>query len=121
MNETRDTEDSQVRNEFGMPAAGWQHRGNGGVYAPIDASSNKALPWFSATIAGLGFGGLIILCMLQPWRTEDRASQAELRAEFAQSLAKQQSAIDRAKEDAAIAKDWTDQKNAELKIYRGAK
>lgn len=116
-------QDNQFWHEFQRPAAGWENKGNGGVYAPIDASTNKALPWavLAAMFGGMGFAGVLVLSMLKPWETADRAARAELRAEFAELLAEQQSAIDRAKQDAAIAKDWTDQKNAELKVYRGAK
>lgn len=41
-----------------------------------------------------------------------------IRAEFAQDMADLRSDVDRAKQDSAQAKDWTDQKNTELKTLR---
>lgn len=118
MSEPQDMVDSQVRNEFGMPLAGWVHRGNGGVYAPVSASVNSALNWAAALFGGLGFGGLIVLCLIRPWETSDRAIRAEIRSDFAQQIEALNSAVSRAKQDASQAKDWTDQRNTELKTLR---
>ena len=54
-----------------------------------DNSTNKPMPWvaLASLFGGLGFGGVMVLCVLKPWETADRAAQAELRAEFAQDIA----------------------------------
>jgi hypothetical protein len=82
--------DSQYEHEFLPPNTGWQHRGNGGVYAPIDASTNRPMPWvaLACLCGGLGFGGLIILCILAPWRAQSELSEARMRAEFSDRFAK---------------------------------
>lgn len=50
---------------------------------------NGPMPWvaLACLFGGLGFGGMVVLCLLKPWEASDRAAQAELRAEFAQELA----------------------------------
>jgi hypothetical protein len=76
----------------------------------VDNSNNKALPWavLAALFGGLGFGGVVVLCLLRPWETSDRASQAELRAEFAQRLA----AVEKDAGDAAsISEIWRNRVN----------
>jgi ABC-type transport system involved in cytochrome bd biosynthesis fused ATPase/permease subunit len=82
---------------------------------------NPALPWITAMLAGTACGLVIALCLLQPWEHAARAAKAEMRAEFAEQLAQQDARIQDARESARIAKDWTDQKNAELKVYRSTK
>jgi hypothetical protein len=93
--------DSQYEHEFLPPNTGWQHRGNGGVYAPIDASSNKALPWivFSWFLSGGAIIGLLIWSILAPSlidsRVEGRVAKAEAMAELA-------------RKEASVAKDIVD-------------
>ncbi|MGL4296797.1 MAG: hypothetical protein ACRCTG_13880, partial [Aestuariivirga sp.] len=69
--------------------------------------TNDALPWAwtAALFGGLGFGGLIVLCLLRPWETSDRAAQAELRAEFAERFSDVSAEAKQAGDDAAIWKN----------------
>lgn len=97
--------DSQYEHEFLPPNVGWQHRGNGGVYAPIDASSNRALPWISAVLAGFAAGGVLVLCLLKPWESTSAQAKAELRAELAQEIADARAESKQAGTDAAIWKN----------------
>lgn len=50
---------------------------------------NEALPWavLAALFGGLGFGGVVVLCLLKPWESSDRVVKAELLAELAQEIA----------------------------------
>jgi len=102
------SEDSQYEHEFMSPQNGWQHRGNGGVYAPIDASSNKSLPWivFSWFLSGGSIIGLILLAIILPSyvdsKIEGRVAKAEAIAELA-------------RRDASISKDMVDLDRAKLK------
>lgn len=83
---------------------------------PVDQSTdnsvgkNDALPWAwtAALFGGLGFGGVIVLCLLKPWETSDRAAQAELRAEFAQRIARTEALAELARKEASTAKDMVD-------------
>jgi hypothetical protein len=76
-----------------QPRAWWQHNGNGGVYAPVDASQNKALPWivFSWFLSGGALIGLVILSIVAPSlidsRVEARVARAEALAELARKEA----------------------------------
>ncbi len=78
MSTPEDMRDCQWRNEFGQPLAGWQHRGNGGVYAPIDASQNKLLPWiaFAMLIAGIAIA-MSISAKLDAARSERETRMLE--------------------------------------------
>lgn len=117
-----DMRECEDRNGFGLPATGWQHRGNGGVYAPIDASNNKALPWtvLAALFGGLGFGGVIVLALMSRGQieAEGRAVRAEVRAEFAQQLAALRSDMDVAKYEASIAKNTVQKLEARQDVRR---
>lgn len=108
MSEPQDMVESQVRNEFGMPFAGWVHRGNGGVYAPVNTSVNSALNWAAALFGGGAIVGVLVICLLRPWQSDDRAAQAELRAEFAQRFA----AVEKdAGDAAAVSEIWRNRVN----------
>lgn len=93
--------DSQYEHEFMPPNAGWQHRGNGGVYAPIDASKNKALPWiaFSWFLSGGAVLGLIIGSIVAPSLIDSRVEARVARAEALSELARK---------EASTAKDIVD-------------
>lgn len=58
----------------------------------VGKRTNDALPWcvLAALFGGLGFGGLVVLCLLVPWRAQGELSEAKMRAEFAQAIAKAQ-------------------------------
>ncbi len=66
---------------------------------------NPALPWLTSVMAGGALFGMVVICLLQPWRTEARAAKAELRAEFAQLIADAQAEAKQAGDDAAIWKN----------------
>jgi hypothetical protein len=79
----------QARDAWGNPIQIFGPHSRGNYSHQDDHSNNKALPWavLAALFGGLGFGGLVVLCLLKPWETSDRAVQAELRAEFGQDIA----------------------------------
>lgn len=84
---------------------------------------NELLPWFVilSLVAGSALALVIEDKADRPQQLEwvMRVAKAETEAKLAPQIAKLQTDMERAKQDAAIAKDWTDQKNAELKILRG--
>ncbi len=77
------------------------------INQPTDNSNNKALPWavLAALFGGMGFGGVLVLCVLAPWDAADRSLKAEVRAEYAQAVADAQAEARAAGTDAAIWKN----------------
>jgi hypothetical protein len=73
---------------------------------------NDALPWavLAALFGGLGFGGLVIMAIMMPqqMRAETRAAGAEIRAEFAQGVARAQALAELARKEASTAVDTVD-------------
>jgi len=78
MSTSEDMAESQIRNEFGMPSTGWVHHGTGGVYAPVDNSQNKLLPWIAVAmlIAGIAVA-LAVGAMLNASRAERETRMLE--------------------------------------------
>ncbi|HYE70609.1 MAG TPA: hypothetical protein VD932_03700 [Aquabacterium sp.] len=73
---------------------------------------NEALPWavMAALFGGLAFGGLIIMAIMMPqqMRAETRAAQTEIRAEFAQEIARIDAKADSA---SAVSDVWRNRVN----------
>lgn len=132
MSTSKDMAECEIRNSEGYP----RHHGpstrpratvrSGGapltshVDQSVDNSNNKALPWavLAALFGGLGFGGLVVLCMLKPWETADRAAHAELRAEFAQDIADAKAQAHDAATDAKLWKNKVNTLEARLNERR---
>lgn len=95
-------------------------------------SHNDLVPWFVglsivlAVVALVAGAALALAIRGEQTRTRDmelmgRVVKAETEAKLAPQIAKLQTDMARAMQDAAQAKDWTDSKNTELKTLRGAK
>ncbi len=87
------------------------------VNAKVDQSNsgnvNHHLPWLM--LISMVATAALVMCILG-YIYGPRL----IRAEFAQDIANLRSDVNRAKQDSAQAKDWTDQKNTELKTLRKA-
>lgn len=102
-------------------------------------SYNDLVPWFVLMGVSLLVVGMIAAASLalvidakadrqaeQQYRKEQldlaiRVAKAETESKLAPAISKLQTDMARAMQDAAQAKDWTDQKNTELKTLRGSK
>lgn len=80
----------------------------------VDRSSNRALPWISAILAGFAAGGVLVICLLKPWEESARRAQAELRAERSQEIADIRAEAKQAGDDAAIWKNRVGRIEAKL-------
>jgi hypothetical protein len=104
------------------PRARVECQPGGAITAPTtidqrqDNSVNKALPWgvIGAVFGGMGFAmglaALLVLCIGGPAYMDARAGrmQAELRAEFAQGVARTQALAELARKEASTAVDTVD-------------
>lgn len=98
-------EDSEFSHGWGT---GWTNRGDGGVYAPISQSVNPGLSWAAAVFGGGALFAVLVMAILKPWETADRAVAAELRVEFEQRVSRTEALAELARKEASTAKDITD-------------
>lgn len=118
-----DMDDCELRGDGGYPPLhGWIYRGTGGVNAPVDNSTNKAMPWvaLACSFGFLGFGAAFATALMARGQieAEGRAVKAEMRAEFAQQLADLKAEARAAGTDAAIARNTAQKLEARLNERR---
>jgi hypothetical protein len=101
MTDKSDMDETELRNEYGMPPVadlkGANNRGN--IHQAVDNSVNKALPWvaFSWFLSGGSIIGLIIMALLMP-----RIIESEVAKGVAQSQASSSKEVASARADLSI-------------------